>query len=185
MRRRIKAILIALPILFVGGILTSPNVDQYGYSITKARQDIKAIELGVQLFRNDNGRLPTEAEGLMFLLEKPASANMENWRPILDRLPDDPWGNEYLYRVTPNSGKEFEIYSIGPNGIDDGKIYDDVFLDKKGYDCELYNDCRSLIHNFSFVLLCASVLMVAYLLMVGLYASISGWKSSGARGSDQ
>src|SRR5690606_40073021 len=61
-----------------------------------ARQDVASIMQALKLYRLDNGRYPTQAQGLQALVQKPAG--VDNWRSYLDRLPQDPWGNPYQYR---------------------------------------------------------------------------------------
>ncbi len=36
--------------------------------------------------------------------------------PLTKKVPADPWGNPYVYKITSN--REFEIYSVGADGID-------------------------------------------------------------------
>jgi len=38
--------------------------------------------------------------------------------PIIERVPRDPWGNEYIYRRTTSSS--FELRSMGPDGVSGG-----------------------------------------------------------------
>ena len=59
----------------------------------------------------------------------------------MDRLPKDPWGNEYIYKVKTKDSSEFVIYSKGPDGLDANGLEDDVVLWKKEYNCEQFKDC--------------------------------------------
>ncbi len=38
----------------------------------------------------------------------------EGRNPITKKVPQDPWGNEYIYRKTGN--RDFELFSAGPDG---------------------------------------------------------------------
>ena len=52
----------------------------------------------LKLYRRDNGRYPTQEQGLRALIEKPATDPAPNiWKDggYLERLPNDPWGNAY------------------------------------------------------------------------------------------
>jgi len=85
---------------------------------TKALADIKGIEEALHLFKLDNGYYPTTAEGLAGLVQKPANA--KNWNPdgYLDKLPVDPWGNNYVYF---SDGQEYIVKSYGSDGQEGGE----------------------------------------------------------------
>lgn len=85
--------------------------------ITKAKQDIRAIESALNLYRLDNYRYPGTDAGLSALSEKPSGSEGNNWKQggYLDRLPKDPWGNDYQY-IYPGQKGEFDIYSLGADG---------------------------------------------------------------------
>ncbi|MEN8178075.1 MAG: type II secretion system major pseudopilin GspG [Pseudomonadota bacterium] len=83
--------------------------------ITKAKNDIRAIEASLNLYRLDNMLYPTTDQGLEALVSKPSgSPEPKNWKEggYLDRLPTDPWGNQYLY-LNPGSHSTLDIYSTG------------------------------------------------------------------------
>ena len=66
--------------------------------ITKARQDIRALERALNLYKLDNFVYPTTDQGLEALVTKPAGTpEPKNWKRYMDRLPKDPWGNTYVY----------------------------------------------------------------------------------------
>jgi len=71
-------------------------------------------------YKADHGRYPTESEGLAALL--PSNPNSRN--AYVDDNPIDPWGNPFVYRLTPTGG--FQVYSTGPNGVDDRGVGDDI-----------------------------------------------------------
>jgi general secretion pathway protein G len=87
---------------------------------TKARADAKAIEEALHLFKLDNGRYPTQGEGLDALVTAPPGAR--GWNPdgYLDRLPTDPWGNEYFYNT---DGRDVLVKSFGADGVEGGDGY--------------------------------------------------------------
>ncbi len=57
-------------------------------------------------------RYPTAIEGLR-VLTQPRSGH----RPLMRSIPVDPWGHRIVYRA-PVSCLRFEVYSLGPDGID-------------------------------------------------------------------
>ena len=81
-----------------------------------AKHDIAAIMQSLKLYRLDNGRYPTNDQGLQALVTKPqAGPAASNWRSYLDKLPKDPWGNAYQY-VNPGVKGEIDVYSLGADG---------------------------------------------------------------------
>jgi general secretion pathway protein G len=85
---------------------------------TKALADIKGIEEALHLFKLDNGYYPTSAEGLSALVQRPANAKNYNPDGYLDRLPVDPWGNNYSYF---SDGQEYIVKSYGADGQEGGE----------------------------------------------------------------
>ncbi|AYR20216.1 type II secretion system major pseudopilin GspG [Alcaligenes faecalis] len=81
-----------------------------------ARQDIAALTQALKLYRLDNGRYPSTAQGLAALHQRPAQPpEPRNWRPYMDRLPNDPWGNPYQY-LQPGVHGEIDVFSLGADG---------------------------------------------------------------------
>jgi general secretion pathway protein G len=86
--------------------------------IAKAKQDIRAIESALKLYRLDNMRYPTTDQGLEALVKQPSSGPAaKNWRKggYLDSLPIDPWGHPYQY-LSPGQHGDFDLYSLGADG---------------------------------------------------------------------
>ncbi|HEY0293771.1 MAG TPA: type II secretion system major pseudopilin GspG [Bordetella sp.] len=86
-----------------------------------AKQDIASLMQALKLYRLDNGRYPSTAEGLRALAEKPQDA--KSWRPYLDRMPSDPWGHPYQY-LNPGLKGEIDVFSFGPDGKAGGEHTD-------------------------------------------------------------
>lgn len=66
----------------------------------QARAQIKNIERALHRFAHDNGFYPSTGQGLHALVWCPENGRApENWQKggYLDFLPDDPWGNPYIY----------------------------------------------------------------------------------------
>jgi general secretion pathway protein G len=83
---------------------------------TAAKQDIATIQQALKLYRLDNGRYPSNEQGLQALHVKPQSQPVPtNWKPYLDKLPKDPWGNTYLY-LNPGVRGEIDVFSFGADG---------------------------------------------------------------------
>lgn len=108
-------VMVVLVIMGVMAALIVPNLmdrpDQA--RATAARQDVASIMQALKLYRLDNGRYPTQAQGLQALAHKPAG--VDNWRSYLERLPQDPWGNPYQY-LNPGVHEEIDVFSLGADG---------------------------------------------------------------------
>ena len=91
--------------------------------IARARQDIRAIESALQLYRLDNYRYPTTEQGLEALVRRPTvPPEPPNWKPggYLDRVPVDPWGRPYRY-LHPGEHGEFDVFTYGADGRPGGE----------------------------------------------------------------
>jgi general secretion pathway protein G len=87
---------------------------------TKAKVDTQALESALNMFRLDNGFVPTSEQGLAALVQKPDIGRVANhWREggYLEKgkVPKDPWGNDYIY-ICPGQHGDFDIISYGPDG---------------------------------------------------------------------
>jgi general secretion pathway protein G len=116
-------LLVVLVILGLLAALVAPRVLSYlGSSKTKTAQlQITSFADALDLYRLDNQGLPTTAEGLKALVEKPASATGWNG-PYLSqsKIPQDPWGNDYRY-ASPGQHGEYDILSLGADGKPGGE----------------------------------------------------------------
>ena len=84
----------------------------------KAVSDIVALENALDMYKLDNYRYPLTAQGLKALVENPtASPIPENYNAngYIKRLPQDPWGNEYLL-VSPGEHGDYDILCAGQDG---------------------------------------------------------------------
>jgi general secretion pathway protein G len=79
-----------------------------------AWSDVSNLKVALDAFQIDNGRFPTPAEGLNILVNPPNGG-----RAYVDKVPIDPWGTPYIYRVPGKNGQDFDLFSCGPDGIPD------------------------------------------------------------------
>jgi general secretion pathway protein G len=67
-------------------------------------------------FHRDTGRYPTTEEGLESLVTQPVSA-IPGWKgPYANKVPVDPWDQEFVYRSAGRSSETFELFQASPNG---------------------------------------------------------------------
>src|SRR6187402_2780160 len=67
------------------------NVDDA--RVSKARQDIRALETSLTLYKLDNFRYPTSEQGLAALVTRPADPALTHWKEggYVKRISKDPW----------------------------------------------------------------------------------------------
>lgn len=87
---------------------------------TAARTDISNLSTALDAFEVDNGRYPTNDEGLNSLVNF-ASTGSSEARSYINKIPVDPWGNSYIYQ-NPGSHNAlgFDLSSYGPDGREGG-----------------------------------------------------------------
>ena len=82
--------------------------------LTAAQTDIHGgIKTALDAFEVDNGFYP---KSLQDLLQQPSNA--KNWHgPYLENLPQDPWGNLYVYTYPGrHNANSYDLFSAGPDG---------------------------------------------------------------------
>ena len=108
------AIIGILAALIVPKIMSRPDEARR----VAAKQDIGTIMQAMNLYRLDNGRYPTQDQGLQALAQKPTTDPVPgNWKAggYLERLPNDPWGNPYQY-LDPGAHGQIDVFSFGADG---------------------------------------------------------------------
>jgi len=111
-------LMVVLVIIGVLAALIVPNVlDRTDDArTTAARTDVANLMQALKLYRLDNFRYPTAEQGLQALIAKPGNAPVPpNWRPYLEKLPNDPWGRPYQY-LNPGIKGEIDVMSFGADG---------------------------------------------------------------------
>ncbi|MBU4141072.1 MAG: type II secretion system major pseudopilin GspG [Candidatus Omnitrophica bacterium] len=83
--------------------------------IAIAKTDVTSnMPLALDLYELDNGKYPSM---LQALLTNPGG--LKNWNgPYIKKAPVDPWGTCYLYRYPSSHGKDYDLYSLGPDGVE-------------------------------------------------------------------
>ena len=84
--------------------------------VSAAKTDVSNLMQSLKLYKLDNQRFPTAEQGLGALVAKPTTGPAPiNWKPYLDKLPNDPWGNPYQY-LNPGIKGEVDVMSLGADG---------------------------------------------------------------------
>jgi general secretion pathway protein G len=116
-------LMVVLVIIGVLAALIVPNVlDRADEArVTAARTDVNRLMQALKLYKLDNQRYPTTEQGLQALVARPAQSPVPpNWKPYVEKLPNDPWGRAYQY-ANPGVRGEIDVYSLGADGAVGGE----------------------------------------------------------------
>lgn len=87
-----------------------------------AKQKIAVLEAKVLEFQADCGRFPSSAEGLGALVRAPGDVGDKWKRPyVKEKDIIDPWGVEFVYRYPGRRNADFDIYTLGADGVEGGE----------------------------------------------------------------
>jgi len=118
----ILEVLVVLTIIAMIAAVVGPRVIGY---LGRAKSETANLQINnlanaVQLFYVDNGRYPSDGEGLIVLFDRPPGD--AGWNgPYLETREalSDPWGRDYIY-TAPNADGAFAIQSFGRDGSQGG-----------------------------------------------------------------
>ncbi len=113
-------IMVVVVIIGLLATLVLPRVlgRQEQAQVEKAKADIQALSSALKLYKLDNFNYPSTQQGLDALINRPVGdPPANNWKEggYIERLPDDPWGNDYQY-LSPGQRGEFDLWSYGSDG---------------------------------------------------------------------
>ena len=116
-------LLVVLAIMGLLAAIVAPQVLGYLRSSRTqvAKVQIENISAALDHFQLDNGRYPTQEEGLDALVKAPADAAA--WNGPYLRRPSaliDPWRRKYLYRIPGRHNDEIDVWSYGSDGVEGG-----------------------------------------------------------------
>jgi len=80
---------------------------------TAARADLSSIKTALDAFEVDNGFYPKSIQDLVTV-----PSNAKNWHgPYLEKIPQDPWGNNYIYSFPgKHNAGSYDLLSVGRDG---------------------------------------------------------------------
>ena len=116
-------LMVVVVIIGVLAALIVPNVLERAEDarITAAKTDVNNLMQALKIYKLDNQRYPSAAQGLQALLVKPTDGPIpSNWKHYLDKLPNDPWGHPYQY-LNPGVRGEVDVISFGADGVAGGE----------------------------------------------------------------
>ena len=120
----VEIMVVVIIIGLLAGIVVPNVMDNLDKAnVQKARADFSSLQTALKLYRIDNFNYPTTEQGLEALVSKSSIAPVpRNFKAsgYIDSLNKDPWGNDYQYMSPADDGKEYDIYSLGADGVTGG-----------------------------------------------------------------
>lgn len=116
----------ALPCaLLLASLCASCGAAQEAPEIVRVKNNLRLLESALDSYRADHGGYPPTAEGLSALVRRGDPLRPEGY---LKELPRDAWDAEYRYVAQRDSSSAYQLYSTGPNRIDEHGGGDDLVL---------------------------------------------------------
>jgi general secretion pathway protein G len=118
----VEILVVVLIITVLAGLVAVNVIHAPGEArVAAARLDINQILTALDLYKMAQGQYPTQDQGLLALVEKPARDPVPRNYPADGYLkgravPKDPWGGEYIYLVPGRAGESYEVISYGRDG---------------------------------------------------------------------
>lgn len=80
-------------------------------------QDLNVLQSALRLYKLDNGRFPSQSQGLAALLTKPTGSPVPaKWKgPYLEKLQNDTHGNPFFYAMDEKTGAA-TLKALGADG---------------------------------------------------------------------
>lgn len=121
----IMAVVLIMGLLMgIVGYNVFAQVDKARVQTTKA--SLSQLESALEFYRMDNARYPTSDQGLLALVEKPATSPEPRNYPAEGYLKrasalTDPWGAEFQYESPgQHNPHTFDLWSLGADGAPGG-----------------------------------------------------------------
>lgn len=107
-------------LLSVVGPKVFENISQA--RVQTAKSHMANLKTALDSYRLDNYRYPSTEQGLQALVFKPnGEPQPKRWRQYMDKLPKDPWENDYVYVSPGDNGRPFDLYTLGADGVRGGE----------------------------------------------------------------
>ncbi len=113
-------------VVVILGLLAALVVPRIGPQVaeaqrTTAQTQIRSLEDALEMYRMHNGFYPSTQQGLDALVTAPTTSPVPKRFAeggYLKKVPEDPWGNPYVYY---NRDGRIQIISYGPDGEEGGE----------------------------------------------------------------
>ena len=112
----------AIIAIMIAGVAVAVMPETGKAQVIRAKSDIRDLEKAIMMYNLDMLNFPDQQDGLSALKTMPSGADAARYRKggYLRALPNDPWGNPYVY-IYPGEYGEFDIMSYGADGEPGGE----------------------------------------------------------------
>ena len=114
----IEVVVVIMILVTLAGVATPLYMNYVKKAnVGAAKTQVKLIDDALMQYKLDVGSFPSADAGLQGLVEN--TDNNEKWNgPYLKPavVPKDPWGNEYVYTIPGEEGREYDLSSLGADG---------------------------------------------------------------------
>jgi general secretion pathway protein G len=123
----IELLVVIAIITILAGVVTVSIVRKPGEArVAATKLQIKQIQTALQVYRTEQGRYPTQEQGLEALVQKPTLDPVPQAYPgegylESSAVPRDPWSREYIYLAPGRKGELYEVISYGSDGEPEGQ----------------------------------------------------------------
>jgi general secretion pathway protein G len=85
--------------------------------ISSAISTIQSFSNQLEVYNADTGTFPSGDQGLSALVTNPGLPKWNGpYLRNLEKVPNDPWGNPFVYKQPGEGGRDYDIQSAGPDG---------------------------------------------------------------------
>jgi len=122
----IELLVVIAIITILAGVVTVSIVRKPGEArVAAAKLQIRQFQTALQVYRTEQGRYPTQEQGLEALVVKPTQEPMPQVYPPEGYLegssvPRDPWDQDFIYLAPGRKGELYEIISYGSDREPEG-----------------------------------------------------------------
>jgi general secretion pathway protein G len=117
----LELLVVMVIIGLLAGYVGPKYFSQVGKSEIKAsRAQIDGLEKALDQYRLDTGHYPSTEQGLAALVARPPSEPRWDGPYLKKAIPNDPWGNPFVYRM-PGEHGDLDLLSYGKDGQPGGE----------------------------------------------------------------
>ena len=112
-----------LVVMALIGIVIALVANRIGAGAVRGKVNAAKIALDslsgkIETYALDNGSAPDRLEDLV---RKPGNADNWNGPYAREKELQDPWNNDFQYRKPGSEGRDYDLYSFGPDGKECGE----------------------------------------------------------------
>jgi general secretion pathway protein G len=128
LKRGMTLVELSVVVLILGAIIAlvafniNPTQMQDDMASLKLKKDASTIQIALQQYEDRYGKMPSEEQGVMALVEKPTSGDVpDGYKPVLDKKSAvlDPWKTPYVLKV--ENGGDYKILTLGKDKKEGGE----------------------------------------------------------------